>query len=154
MDTPPALHNGLLLAGVGDDIVADGLRLCVQLHDALVEDLVLRADISHFLLHASRLLLSLHQRVLEHDLLLLELLFLGLELCHAGRQELNLLLPLVELVMKLFRLILLFPRFVADAADLRLNLENLIITLVNELLDRLKGLVTLLHAKQTLLPVL
>mmetsp|Transcript_44214 Transcript_44214/g.58684 ORF Transcript_44214/g.58684 Transcript_44214/m.58684 type:complete len:424 (-) Transcript_44214:863-2134(-) len=125
------LLDGLLLTGVRDDIVADRLRLRVQLHDALVQDVILRTHIGHFLLHASRLHLSLLQRVLEHDLLLLELLFLSLELGHARSKELNLLLPLVQLVVQLLRVVLLFSSLVADTTDLRLDLQDLVVTLVD-----------------------
>ena len=99
-------------------------------------------------------MLGLLQRVLEHDLLLLKLLLLGLELSHTRSQKLNLLLALVQLVVELLRLVLLFSGLVAHAADLGLNLKDLVVALINELLDGLKRLVALLHAKQALLPVL
>lgn len=56
--------------------------------------------------------------------------------------------------MQLLRLVLFFSCLVSDATDLGLDLEDLIVSLVDELLDRLERLVTLLHAKQTFLPVL
>jgi len=55
---------------MGDDVVSDGLGLGVELHDALVEDVVLGLDIGLFLVHTERFQLGLLQRVLEHDLLL------------------------------------------------------------------------------------
>ena len=89
------LLDRLLLGGVRDNVVTDGLHLCVQLHDALVQHIVLRLNIRSFLVHSRRLSLSLSQRVLEHDLLLVQLLFLSLELAHARGKELDLLLALV-----------------------------------------------------------
>ena len=56
--------------------------------------------------------------------------------------------------MKVLRLLLLLLGLVANTADLRLDLQDLIVPLLDELLDSLEGLVTLLHAKETLLPVL
>ena len=47
-----ALLDSLLLTGVRDDVVTDGLGLSVKLHDALVENVVLGAHVRHFLLHA------------------------------------------------------------------------------------------------------
>ena len=46
------LLNSLLLGGVGDDIVPNSLGLGVQLHDALVEDIVLGLHVGLFLVHA------------------------------------------------------------------------------------------------------
>ena len=138
---------------MGDDIVTDGLGLSVQLHDALVQDLVLRLHVRLLLVHSLRLLLSLLQRVLQHDFLFIKLLLLGLELAHASGEELDLLLPLVQLVMQVLRQLLLFLGLVANSTDLRLDLEDLVITLLDQLLDSLESLVTLLHAEQTLLPV-
>ena len=46
------LLNSLLLGGVGDDIVPNSLGLGVQLHDALVEDVVLGLHVGLFLVHA------------------------------------------------------------------------------------------------------
>ena len=148
------LLDRLLLTGVGDDIIPDSLGLGMQLHDTLVKDVVLRLHIGLFLVHASRLKLRLLQRVLEHDFLLVELLFLSLELLHPCRQEFDLLLALVKLIMKVFTRLLLFLGLVANTADLGLDLEDLVITLSDEVLDGLESLVTLLHAKETLLPVL
>ena len=56
--------------------------------------------------------------------------------------------------MQILRLLLLFLCLVSNTAYFRLNLQNLIVSLLNELFDRLEGLVALLHAEQTLLPVL
>ena len=97
-----------------NDVIADSLRLGVQLHDALVQDVVLRLHISLLLVHPARLELGLLQRVLEHDLLLVKLLFLTFELSHASCQELNLLLALVKLVMEVLRRLLLFLGLISD----------------------------------------
>ncbi len=137
-----------------DDVVTDGLRLGVQLHDAVIQDHVLRLHIDLFLVHSLRLKLSLLQRVLEHDLLFIELLLLTLELSHASGQELDLLLALIKLVSQVLRLLVLFLSFVTNTTDLGLNLEDLIISLLDELFDGLESLITLLHAEETLLPVL
>ena len=45
--------DGLLLTGVGDDIIPDSLGLGMQLHDTLVKDVVLRLHIGLLLVHAS-----------------------------------------------------------------------------------------------------
>jgi len=49
---------------------------------------------------------------------------------------------------------LLFLGLVSDTRNLGFNLEDLVVSLLDQLLDGLKGLVSLLHAKETLLPVL
>ena len=51
-------------------------------------------------------------------------------------------------------MVLLFPGLVADTADFRLDLKDLVVTLIDELLDGLQSLITLLHAEQALLPIL
>lgn len=56
--------------------------------------------------------------------------------------------------MQVLRLLLLFLGLVTNTTDLRLNLKNLVISLLNKLLDSLKSLISLLHAEKTLLPVL
>ena len=139
---------------MGDDIVTDGLRLGVQLHNALVQDVILGLHISLLLVHPLRLKLSLTQRVLEHDFLLVELLLFALELGHARSQEFDLLLALIQLVGQILRVLMLFLGLVTDTADLGLDLKDLVVSLLDELFDGLKGLVTLLHAEQALLPVL
>jgi len=125
----------------------------MKLHDRLVKDVVFGLDISSLLIHALSLKLGLLQRGLEHDFLLVELLLLGLELFLAGFKEFDLLLALVQLVSKVFGSLLLFLGLVSDARNLGLNLEDLVVSLLDQLLDGLKGLVSLLHAKETLLPV-
>jgi hypothetical protein len=102
---------------VADDIISDGLCLGVQLHDRLVDDIILRLHIRLLLVHSARLLLCLLQRVLEHDFLLIELFLLSFELLHARCQELDLLSALVELVMQVFGRLLLFLCLVSDTAD-------------------------------------
>ena len=148
------LFDRLLLTGVGDDIISDSLGLGMQLHDTLVKDVVLRLHVGLLLVHASRLKLCLLQRVLEHDFLLVELLFLGLKLLHPCRQEFNLFLALVKLIVEIFTRLLLFLCLVSDTTNLGLDLQDLVITLSNEVLDGLESLVTLLHAEETLLPIL
>jgi len=62
-------------------------------------------------------------------------------------------LALLKLLVKFLRDFLLAAGLITDACNLRLDLENLIILLLNELLDSLEGLVSLLHTEKGLLPV-
>lgn len=56
--------------------------------------------------------------------------------------------------MQLLRLLLLAAGLIADTCNLALDLKDLVVLLLNQFLDGLKGLVTLLHAEEGLLPVL
>ena len=56
--------------------------------------------------------------------------------------------------MQIFTRLLLFLGLVADTADFGLDLEDLVVTLSDQVLDGLESLVTLLHAEETLLPIL
>ena len=94
------------------------------------------------------------QRVLEHDFLLVKLFLFCFQFLHASGQELNLLSSLVQFVVQIFRLLLLFLCLVSYTADFRLDLEDFVVSLLDELLDGLERLVSLLHAEETLLPVL
>jgi len=67
---------------VADDIIANSLSLGMKLHDGLVDHVVLRLNIRVLLVHTLRLQLGLRKRVLEHNLLLVELFLLSLKLLH------------------------------------------------------------------------
>jgi len=56
--------------------------------------------------------------------------------------------------VEILRRLLLFLGLVSDTTDLGLDLKNLIVSLFNEFFDSLKSLISLLHSKETLLPVL
>lgn len=64
-----------------------------------------------------------------------------------------LLQTLRQLSVQLFRHVLLFTRIVSDTGDFRFDLEDAIVALINQLLDRLQGLVSLLHGVERLLPI-
>ena len=86
--------------------------------------------------------------------MLVKLFLFCFQFLHASGQELNLLSSLVQFVVQIFRLLLLFLCLVSYTADFRLDLEDFVVSLLDELLDGLERLVSLLHAEETLLPVL
>ena len=86
--------------------------------------------------------------------MLVKLFLFGFQFLHASGQELNLLSSLVQLVVQIFRRLLLFLCLVSYTADFRLDLQDFVVPLLDELLDGLERLVSLLHAEETLLPVL
>lgn len=79
-------------------------------------------------------------------LLLLDLSLLNL-------QNFKFLLSLRQLLMKLLRQVLLLLGLVPHSINLRLHLHDLVFFLLDELFDGLESFITLLHAKQWLLPV-
>jgi len=69
-------------------------------------------------------------------------------------EEILLTLALLKFLVQLLRLLLLAAGLITHTCDLALDLKDLVILLLNQLLDGLKCLVTLLHAEEGLLPVL
>ena len=136
-----------------DNIVSDGFGLGVELHDGLLEDVLLVEHVLLLGVHPRALSLSLRQRILKHDLLLIQSLLLSHVFCHTFLQELTLLFVLVQLVMEIFWDFLLLSGLISDTTDLRFNLENLVVFLLDELLDGLESFVSLLHTEETLLPI-
>lgn len=56
--------------------------------------------------------------------------------------------------MKTFREFLLAAGLIADTSDLRLYLQDLVVLLLDQLLDSLESLISLLHTEESLLPIL
>jgi len=56
--------------------------------------------------------------------------------------------------MKTLREFLLAAGLITDTSDLRFNLQDLIVLLLDQLLDSLESLISLLHTKEGLLPIL
>ena len=56
--------------------------------------------------------------------------------------------------MEILGRFLLFLSLISDTTDLGLDLQNLVVSLFDELFDCLESLISLLHSKETLLPVL
>ena len=56
--------------------------------------------------------------------------------------------------MKTLREFLLAAGLITDTSDLRFNLEDLIVLLLDQLLDSLESLISLLHTEEGLLPIL
>ena len=83
-----------------DDVVSDGFGLGVELHDGLLEDVLLVKHVLLLGVHPRALSLGLRQRILEHDLLFVKSLLLGHVLSHTLLQEFALLLVLVQFIMK------------------------------------------------------
>ena len=146
--------NGLLLRSVVDDVVTDGLCLSVQLHNRLFKDLHLLVDVCLFNIHALGLLLSRLERGLKHYILLLKAFLVSFNFISALLQEVLLRLALLELLMKTLREFLLAAGLITDTSDLRFNLEDLIVLLLDQLLDSLESLISLLHTEEGLLPIL
>ena len=136
------------------DVVTDRLGLGVQLHDGLLEDLHLLVNVRLLHVHARGLLLSRLERGLQHYVLLLETLLVGLDFVFPLLEELLLTLALLELFVEFLGNLLLATCLVTDTSDLRLYLKNFIVLLFDELLDSLESLISLLHAEERLLPIL
>ena len=137
-----------------DYIITDPLSLCVQLHDRLLKNLHLLVDIHLFNIHALRLLLSGLERGLQHNVLLLQALLIGFDLIASLLVELLLRLAFLQFFVKALGKLLLAAGFVADTKNLRLDLEDFIILLLDQFFDSLESLITLLHAEESLLPIL
>jgi hypothetical protein len=69
-------------------------------------------------------------------------------------EEILLTLAFLKFLVQLLRLLLLAAGLITHTCDLALDLKDLVVLLLNQFLDSLKGLVTLLHAEEGLLPVL
>lgn len=94
--------DSLLLGGVVDDVVSDGLGLGVQLHHALLKDSHLLLHIGALHIHAGALLFGRLQGGLEHNILLLKSLLVRLDFVSACFQEVLLALALGKLFVEFF----------------------------------------------------
>jgi hypothetical protein len=148
------LLNGLLLRSVIDDVVTNGLCLGVQLHNGLFKDLHLLVNICLLNIHALGLLLSRLERCLKHNILLLKAFLVSLDFISALLEEILLRLALLELLVKTLREFLLAAGLITDTSDLRLYLQDLVVLLLDQLLDSLESLISLLHTEEGLLPIL
>lgn len=137
-----------------NNVVSNILSLSVKLHDGLFEDGHLLVDVGLLGVHALGFGLRLRKGVLEHHELLVETLLLSFNLVLLLLQFLFGLLAHAQLVVEVVRRLLFLASLVAHPGNFRLDLQNLVFLLMNQLLDSLEGLVTLLHAEKRLLPVL
>ena len=129
-------------------VVSDVLGLGVQLHDRFLQHLHLFVHVGLLDVHARRLSLRGVERGLQHDVLLVQALLLVFDVFAALLQELLLRLALLQLVMQFLGSLLLLPGFIAHAGDFTLDLQDFIVFLLDQLLDGLQGLVSLLHAEE------
>jgi len=83
-----------------------------------------------------------------------KLLLVSLDLLQLLCQNLVFTLGLVKFLMEIVGKLLLLTSLVSYTVNFRLNLHNLVLLLLNEFLNRLKSLITLLHTEQRFLPVL
>ena len=84
----------------------------------------------------------------------LKTFLVGLYLISALLKEILLRLALLELLMETLREFLLSAGLVADTSDLRFYLKDLVVLLLDQLLDSLESLISLLHTEKGLLPIL
>jgi hypothetical protein len=143
-----ALLDCLLLRGMVDDIISDFLSLGVERHDGLLKDVHLLFDVGLLGVHSGGFILGLSDGVLEHHELLVESLSLILDFELSLFQEIFVTLHFLELGGKFFRVFLFFLGFISDTGNFRFNLENIILLLLDEFLDGLKCLVSLLHTEE------
>jgi len=69
-------------------------------------------------------------------------------------KELVFALAHTQLVVEAVGCLLLFASLVSHAGNFRLDLQNFVLLLVDQLFNRLESLVSFLHAEQRLLPIL
>jgi hypothetical protein len=84
----------------------------------------------------------------------LKSLLVGLDLISALLEEILLALALLKLLVETLTQLLLPASLVTNTSNLRFYLQDFIILLFDQLLDRLKCFVSLLHSEESLLPVL
>jgi hypothetical protein len=84
----------------------------------------------------------------------LKSLLVGLDLISALLEEILLALALLKLFVETLTQLLLPASLVTHTSNLRFYLQDFIILLFDQLLDRLKCFVSLLHSEESLLPVL
>jgi len=77
-----------------------------------------------------------------------------LDFLHTLLQELFIILHFFELLSKIFWLFLLFLGLVTNTRNLRLNLKDIVLLLLDEFFDSLKSFISLLHTKKRFLPVI
>lgn len=130
-----------------NNVVSDGLCLGVQLHNRFLEHVHLVLHVGLLLVHPLALGLRLGQRLLEHVALLGETSKISLDKLDRRLKVPLLELVLVELFVEFLGNLLLFLGLVADARDFTLRLKNFVVLLLNEVLDGLKRLVSLLHSE-------
>mmetsp|Transcript_42164 Transcript_42164/g.40401 ORF Transcript_42164/g.40401 Transcript_42164/m.40401 type:complete len:268 (-) Transcript_42164:993-1796(-) len=90
-----ALLDGFLLGGMIHDVTPQRFGLCVQLHNALLEDLHLLIHVRLLQVHPRALIVSGSKRRLQHHILLLETLLFVFDLIFALSEEVLLSLALV-----------------------------------------------------------
>lgn len=114
--------NSLLLRGVVDDVVTDGLCFGVQLHNGFFKDLHLLVNVCLLNIHTLGLLLSRLERSLKHDILFLQAFLVSFDFISALLKEILLGLALLELLMETLREFLLAAGLIAYTSNLRFYL--------------------------------
>lgn len=135
------------------NVVSDFLSFGVERHDGFLEDVHLFFDARLLSVHSSRFILSLRNRVLEHHELLLKSLTLIFNFLLSLLEELLITLHFLKLVAEIFGGLLLSLGLISDTGDFGLDLKDIILLLLDELLNGLKGLVSLLHTEKRFLPI-
>jgi len=138
---------------VVDDVISDALGLAMQHHNGFLQDAQLPFDFTLSQRQILHLLISVLQRLLEHAVLLSKPLLLIFFALVGLLDHLNFLLERVEFGGELLRLFLLTAGLCLDTGDFRVDLHDLVVLLRDEVFDSLQGLITTLHLKDGLLPI-